>query len=364
MKEISFKPVWFDSLGAKSSCALVETKDLRLLIDPGIATMHPTFPASNAQKASWFKRGLSAIISASKVADAVVISHYHYDHFVDFREEIYGGKTIFAKNPNEYINDSQRGRAETFYGHLCGAFRQEIKLEESEEKVYGNPLDELPLSRSMRFGDYDGRRRALLRKGEEWFAKRAKKWNSWKRIPELAAERFEVKFPEGKEFNFGSTKLRFTKPLFHGIEFSRVGWVFATIVERGKEKLIHSSDLNGPIIEDYAEWIIREGPSALILDGPMTYMLGYTLNLINFKRTLNNALRIIEETDAELIIYDHHLPREPKFKERTKEVWRRAKKLGKKVLTAAEFLGEEPAVLSSSKPRSTRSAAGRPLKSL
>lgn len=49
------------------------------------------------------------------------------------------------------------------------------------------------------------------------------------------------------------------------------------MIEHGGQKLIHSSDLNGPIIEDYPEWIIRENPDLLVLDGPMTYMRGYLL---------------------------------------------------------------------------------------
>jgi predicted metallo-beta-lactamase superfamily hydrolase len=47
-----------------------------------------------------------------------------------------------------------------------------------------------------------------------------------------------------------------------------------------------------------------------------------------------------------LIIYDHHLPRDRKFRERTAKVWSTAKKENKKVMTAAEFLGKEPVVLS------------------
>jgi len=140
-------------------------------------------------------------------------------------------------------------------------------------------------------------------------------------------------------------RLRFKGPLFHGIEYSRVGWVFSTIVEYGGEKLVHSSDLNGPVIEDYARWIIEEKPDILILDGPMTYMLGYTLNLINFNRTLENALNIVENAECKLVIYDHHLPREPKFRERTKTVWEKARKLGVKMVTAAELLRKTPAVL-------------------
>ncbi|MEM3506266.1 MAG: hypothetical protein QW589_03555 [Candidatus Bathyarchaeia archaeon] len=31
-------------------------------------------------------------------------------------------KIAFIKNPNEYINDSQRSRAEEFFKQVCGAF--------------------------------------------------------------------------------------------------------------------------------------------------------------------------------------------------------------------------------------------------
>ena len=347
--KILFKPVWFDSLGAKSSCTLIRTPDVRILIDPGVAIMHPGFPASQEKKVFWFEKGLAAIRSAAKKADIIVISHYHYDHFIDFEKEIYQGKIVLAKNPNIFINDSQRGRAEAFFKHLYEAFgakKFEEVLEKPKSGEYEDPTRSLAICMKKDFKDYSERRRVLLNQGRKWFFQRVKKWNRYRWIPELDLDKVKVRFPEGKEFSFGDTRLRFTSPLFHGIEFSRVGWVFSTIVEYGNMKLIHSSDLNGPIIEDYAEMIVREDPDILILDGPMTYMLGYTLNMINFRRTVENALKIVEETKAKIIIYDHHLPREPKFRERTIEVWEKAKKLGKKIYTAAEFLGKKPAVLS------------------
>lgn len=348
MEKIFVKPVWFDSLGAKSSCTLIKTPDVKILVDPGIAVMQPSFPASEDKKLYWYEKGFSAIKSASKKVDLIVISHYHYDHFTDFEKEIYQGKIVFAKNPNEYINDSQRGRAEEFYKHLYETFGEEKfknLLKKPKSKEYKNPLDSIPLATSKNFGDYDERRKNLLKQGEKWFFKRVKKWLEYKQIPELDLKKVKVVFPEGKEFKFGNTRLRFTQPLFHGIEFSRVGWVFSTIIEYGKEKIIHSSDLNGPIIEDYAEWIVKENPTMLILDGPMTYMLGYTLNLINFQRTQENILKIVRETSkTQIIVYDHHLPREPKFRERTVEAWKLAKKMGKKMVTAAELIGKKPVV--------------------
>ena len=84
----------------------------------------------------------------------------------------------------------------------------------------------------------------------------------------------------------------------------------------------------------------------LILDGPMTYMFGYLLNRINLNRAVENAAEIVREIDAELIIYDRHLPREREFRERTEKVWEVAKEENKKVMTAAEFLGKELVVLS------------------
>ncbi len=348
MGKLTFEPIWFDSLGAKSSCTLVRTPDVRVLIDPGVAVMQPSFPASWAKKLYWEARGRRAIEKASRRADVIVISHYHYDHFTDFDRGLYKGKLLLTKNPNEFINDSQRGRAEHFFNNLYRAFGKvelEDVLQKRKRKAYGDPLDDIPRARDKDFGDYNRRRRELFKKGHKWFQNRVKNWNSAKLIPELKFKNIEVRFPEGKEFKFGRTKLRFTPALFHGIEFSRVGWVFATIIERDGEKLIYSSDLDGPIIEDYADWIIRENPDVLILDGPMTYMRGYLLTKTTMGRVIANVVRILEKSDVKLMIFDHHLPREPKFKEWTREVWEGGKRRRKKVLTAAEYLGKKPVVL-------------------
>ena len=346
--KILFKPVWFDSLGAKSSSTLVCTPDVSVLIDPGIAVMQPSFPASWAKKLYWEAQGMRAIKRASRRADVVVISHYHYDHFTDFDRGLYEGKLLLAKNPNNWINDSQRRRAEHFFDNISKTFGKvplEKVLQKCQKQVYGNPLDDIPRARDKDFGDYNRRRKELFRKGLKWFRNRVNNWKSAKWIPELKFNDIEVKFPEDKEFKFGRTKLRFTPPIFHGIEFSRVGWVFATVIEYGREKLIHSSDLDGPIIEDYADWIICENPDTLILDGPMSYMFGYLTTRTTMNRAVANTVRILKETDVRFMIYDHHLPREPKFKEWTREVWDEGKRRGKKVLTAAEYLGKKPAVL-------------------
>lgn len=348
MMSLKFKPVWFDSLGAKSACCLVETPDASILLDPGIAAMQPSFPASRLQKLRWKMKGKKEIKRAASRADIIIISHYHHDHYMPNDLGIYKHKLILAKDPNAYINDSQRKRAELFYSKLCKRFGKislaEILLK-PEKLSYANPLNELKIASKKDFGDYNRRRKELIKAGLNWFKARAKKWQSYARIPELDFENLHVRFADRKQFCFGETKIRFTKPLFHGIEFARVGWVIATVIEYEGKKFIHTSDLNGPIIEDYAEWLCKEKPDLLVLDGPATYMLGYMFNRINLNRAIENACKIIKETNAKLIIYDHHLPREKRFKERTSKLWQLVKKLNKNVSTAAEYLGKKPIVL-------------------
>ncbi|MCD6590692.1 MAG: MBL fold metallo-hydrolase [Candidatus Aenigmarchaeota archaeon] len=345
---MKFTPIWFDSLGAKSSCVLIATEDVKILIDPGIAIMQPSFPAPLAKKLYLESLGLRKIKNAMKKADVIVISHYHYDHYLLNHIELYKGKTMFVKNPNEYINDSQRKRAKEFFQSLYGEMLDrefEEFLSRKRKLAYPDPLRELKLAMKRDFGDYAGRRKEVLKAGYEWFRRRTERWNKWFEIKGCDEKKLMVEYAEGRCFEFGKTRIRFTKPLFHGVEFSRVGWVFSTVVERKGEKIIHTSDVNGPIIEDYAEWIAMENPDILVLDGPMTYMFGYLLNRTNLQRAVKNLVRILKTTDTKLIIYDHHLPREAKFREHTKEVWEVAKRLKKRLITAAEFLGKTPEVL-------------------
>lgn len=344
---LKFKPIFFDSMGAKSMCTLIETGELRVVIDPGIAIMHPSYPVPQEVKEDVYLKGLKNITKTLKKADVVIISHYHHDHYLREDVTLYKSKILLVKNPNTYINDSQRVRAEHFYANLYTRFGGALKeyLEEPVSVEYKDPIEELEIARSRDFKEYNPRRRELLLKGKKWFYTRVKKWNSYKRIREADLEGLKVVFADGLKLELKNLRIKFTKPMFHGVEYSRLGWVIGVVAESGKLKILFTSDINGPIIEDYAYWIIDEKPDIIVLDGPMTYMLGYTLNILNLKRALENAKRIIEESNAELIIYDHHLPRESKFKERTREVWKTAEKLGVKLLTAAEYVGEKPLVL-------------------
>ena len=133
--------------------------------------------------------------------------------------------------------------------------------------------------------------------------------------------------------------------MFHGIEFDRVGWVVGVTVEHKGSKVIYTSDLQGPCIEDYVQWIIKENPDVLILDGPATYLFGYMVNRINLERAVNNVCAILKGTAAKVIIYDHHLLRDVRYKKRLAPAYTTAAEHKITLLTAAEWLGYDPLIV-------------------
>ena len=331
-------------MGAKSMCTLVRTPDTSILIDPGAAIMQPGFPLPPDKKWQLLQQAQEAINRAAGQAEHIIISHYHYDHF-DPYSPIYYGKTLWIKDPNRWINLSQWERSRQFLRNLAG---RELETTSPRQKEFPDPLDELELAKNKDFGPYQQRREELLRKWRRRFRKLAAHWSThpWVEPPQLSDT--AIHYADGSGFVSGNTRVRFTAPLFHGIEYASTGWVISTVIEHGGTKLIHTSDLGGPVIEDYARWIIREKPHILILDGPATYLLGYILNKTNLRRCIDNAVWIIRECAPHVMIYDHHLTRDARYRERTCEVWN----ISKGVMTAAEYLGSRPVVLEGMDDRS------------
>lgn len=339
--------IWFDSMGAKSSCILVETPDVKMLVDPGAAAMQPSYPLSDREKSKFRKFALRCIKEASKQVDTIFISHYHYDHHTPPPEagRIYSGKTLWIKNPNLWINQSQKKRAHIFLKQLLGSRFRDVLSTSNFSFDIQDPLRSLPLAREKDYGSYQERKNELLRKRKIWMEELIGKWRKGPWIDERGLKKHRIFLADAKTFQAGPTRVRFTSPLFHGVEYDRLGWVIAMVIERGRTKFVYTSDLQGPVIEDYASWIAKEEPSILILDGPATYLLGYMLNSINLERCINNLHYILENTSPQIIIYDHHLLRDRKYRQRVARVYNYAREKNKKILTAAQWHKKQPLVL-------------------
>jgi len=350
MGEMEVIPVWFDSIGAKSMCTFVKTPDVNILIDPGFAIMQPSYPLSDIEKNAFQKAAEERVREYSKISDVVIITHYHYDHHKRPLElpESYINKELFIKDPNKWINYSQWKRARLLYEDLLIILNTNLDLKdlekEPEEIDFKDPYEDLKILQKKDFGDYTIRHKELLEQWKSNMLRISKIWRKEKWIDEFSVGETKVHFISKGTINFGRTKISFQRSFFHGIEYAKTGWVEPIVIEYKSSKLIFSSDLQGPTIEDYAEWIIKEEPNVIILDGPATYLFGYMLNRTNLNRSIENASRIVRESDFDLMIYDHHCLREKKFRDRLSPFYNIVKESGKNVITAAEWVGLRPLV--------------------
>jgi uncharacterized protein len=142
---------------------------------------------------------------------------------------------------------------------------------------------------------------------------------------------------DNTQHKFGDTTITFSPAFFHGPENIRLGYVIMTTVDDGKKRVLHASDVQGPVTKDATDYIIKQNPDVLIMDGPATIFLGWKFSMQNLQDSSDNLIKILKETKSEIIL-DHHLLRDIKYK----EIYPEPYKIGKKrVKTFAEYLGKE-----------------------
>jgi len=268
-------PVAFDSLGARSMATYVETKDVKIFIDPGVSvspdrySLPPHKVEIDRHRKLW-----DDIKKWVALSDIVIITHYHYDHHNPNEPEIFKNKDIFIKNPREFINESQKHRASYFL----------VQIED-----YGR----------------------------------------------------NVITADGMCYNFGSTKLTFSKPVFHGLS-NRLGFVLMVMIEE-ESKFIFSSDIQGPLNEEPVNFIVENQPETIFLDGPATYLLGSYYKKSDIDCATNYLKKIINESRVKNFIIDHHLLRDLNWQNFLNNL--RNLNNNSTVQSAARFRGEEEDLL-------------------
>ena len=155
----------------------------------------------------------------------------------------------------------------------------------------------------------------------------------------------DVEVADGREFRFGSTRVWFSRPLWHGVEGTSLGRVLMVAIDDGEEKLLHTSDIDGPVLEEPVELIAKQRPDILVIDGPPTYILGYMHAYYNLARSIINLTRILELAEPKLTLLDHHPLRDYRYRDLLHPLYRYSEETGIEVKTAAELLGREPMVM-------------------
>jgi hypothetical protein len=70
--------------------------------------------------------------------------------------------------------------------------------------------------------------------------------------------------------------------------------------------------------------------------------MGWRTSKFGLEESNQNLIKLLSQTKVNTIILDHHLVRELHYMNKIEEVLKTAEKLKKKVITAAEFLGQKP----------------------
>jgi predicted metallo-beta-lactamase superfamily hydrolase len=152
-----------------------------------------------------------------------------------------------------------------------------------------------------------------------------------------------------KIFGYGATRVKVSQPVPHGEEETVLGWVLMTTIESGEEKLLHASDVQGPMSKVTTRLILKEKPDFLILGGPPLYLESVRVEKASIRKGLQNAARIAEKIPK--VVFEHHVLRSESWKEEAKPVLEAGVRAGHEIVTAAEYLRQPVRLLESRRER-------------
>jgi predicted metallo-beta-lactamase superfamily hydrolase len=275
-------------------CTLVETPDVKVLLDAGISLCPYRFGLPpHPIEFKTIDKLRRRIAEAADTAEVVTISHYHFDHHTPSYEDwlvnwteanetarqIYHDKRVLMKNPKEKINTSQRQRAWLF------------------QKTGGKYATTLEPA-------------------------------------------------DGKTFTFGkNTTVRFSEAVSHGPEDSMLGWIVMALIEYEGERFMFAPDVQGPMSTHTLELIKSANAQVIMIGGPPFYLGGFKVDEAQLQLGLQNLASVVEAVP--LTILEHHALRDEQWQQRTEQVYAVALNAGHSVVTAAEFIGEKNLFLES-----------------
>lgn len=146
----------------------------------------------------------------------------------------------------------------------------------------------------------------------------------------------DIRVAEGSALRIGETNIRISQAVPHG-PTTRLGYVVEVSVKYKENSVVYTSDVEGPCLDEHVGFILEEKPETVILDGPLTYMLGYRYSKKSLEASISNLKKIID-SGVKRIIVDHHLLRDLKYKEEIKEAIDYALARKASIITAAEYM--------------------------
>jgi len=272
-----------DSMGVRSIATVVEACGLVIGIDLGAALGPrryglPPHPLELKRLDESIDRALRWL----RESHVVIITHYHYDHYMrDYPEEYYG-KILLVKHPTRDINRSQAIRSYKFLKK--GGVEDNARVEYADSRTFNIEGVRISLSEPSWHGE------------------------PGTRLGKVIMARIEC---EGRVFIYGSD-----------------------IQGPMDEKTLATLE----------SWSRMPGEYTILVDGPPTYFAGYKVSHEAVNTGLSNMLEIIRRIRPNTLIIDHHLVRDINYRSRIEEHITEASRAGVRLVNAAQFMGvrEEP----------------------
>ena len=276
------KVIAADSMGVRSLATRVDACGTIIGVDMG-ASLAPRRYGLPPHPLEWeaLERALERAARVLEEAEVVIVSHYHYDHYMRDRPELYKGKTLLVKDPKRETNRSQRIRSYRFL--VKSGLVEEAHVETADGRVF-------------EFG--------------------------------------EVKIEFSRPVWHGEPGTKLGKVLMARITCGGEQVVFASDVQ---------GPVDEETIKVIVDWG-RDG-GVLILSGPPTYFAGFKVPVEAVERGLQWLMKLAAESEYDSIIVDHHLAREQGFQDRIKAHREEARSRGAWLGTAAEYHGVEASLL-------------------
>jgi len=127
----------------------------------------------------------------------------------------------------------------------------------------------------------------------------------FKKLLGASAKDFQV--ADGRVFAFGSTTITFSPPVFHGEENTPLGWVLMTQVDCEGERVLHASDVQGPMHDATLRLMLAAHPQLVYVGGPPLYLADFRVDRPVIERGLTNLATLTAAIPTMLV--DHHLLR-------------------------------------------------------
>jgi predicted metallo-beta-lactamase superfamily hydrolase len=277
-------PLAEESFGVRSMCTFVETSDTKILLDAGASLApkrmgYPPHPREYKALSECRKK----IMEKAEEADVVTISHYHFDHHT-------------PSYTDWFTNWSSA---------------------EIAKKIYEGKI--------------------VLAKSYRSMVNPSQRRRGWMFTKTGGIHAKTLQTADSRAFQFGETKLKFSEPVFHGPENSELGWLVMVIIEFADQKVVFTSDVQGPMHTPTLDQILAEKPQLVIVGGPPTYLAGFRIKEENIETGMLNLKRLAENVPTTIL--EHHMLRDENWRSFSQHIFDTANEHDHSVLTAAEYTG-------------------------